>query len=371
MSRAPGKSSAPPPVELNLPAPRKATQLVGQDAAEKEVLDAWTSGRLHHAWLITGKRGIGKATLAYRIARFLLAGGETGTGGLFGGPQTLDMDEDHPVFRRVAQGSHGDLRVLERQWDEKRKRLRTEIVIEDVRGVGDFMSMTPSEGGWRVVIIDAADEMNRNSANALLKVLEEPPKRAVLLLVCHNPARLLPTIRSRCRTLALSPLADDRVEDLIQTALPDLSKDDVRSLARLGEGSVGRALDLAQQGGLVHYLEMITLLRGLPRLDIPALHAFAEKVARGDDGFRVTSALLLWWLGRVISAGGRRVEPAEVIPGENGLLRTLLAAAPLAQWVEVWEKISHIVDRTDAVNLDKKQVLLSAFLAVERLVRPT
>lgn len=368
MSKAP-KSSAPV-FESHLPAPRSATRLIGQEAAEKEVLDAWSSGRMHHAWLLTGKRGIGKATLAYRIARFLLSGGDTGSGGFFDEPATLDMDDNHPVFRRVAQGSHGDLRVVERKYDEKRKRMRGEIVIEDVRAIGDFMSMTPAEGGWRVVIIDAADEMNRNSANALLKVLEEPPKQTVLLLVCHNPARLLPTIRSRCRTLGLSPLSSNQVEDLIRNALPDMNNDDVRALARLGEGSAGRSLDLAQQGGLIHYMEMISLLRGLPRLDIPALHAFAEKVARGDDGFRVTSALLLWWLGRIISAGGRKTEPAEVIPGENGLLRTLLASATLAQWVEVWEKISHLVDRTDAVNLDKKQVLLSAFLAVERLVRP-
>lgn len=356
------------PEAAGLPPPRENPLLLGHDEAEQEVLSAWTSGRMHHAWLITGPRGIGKATLAYRVARFVLAGG--GEGGLFGGPESLEIAPDHPVFRRVAHASHGDLRVVERAWDDKRKRLRGEIVIDTVRDVGGFLSMTPSEGGWRVVIVDAADEMNRNAANALLKVLEEPPRRAVLLLLAHNPARLLPTIRSRCRRLPLRPLPDETVEELVRRARPDLDIDDVRALARLGEGSVGRALDLAEQGGLQHYQALIGLLRGLPRLDVPGLHAFTDKAARGDDGFRITAELLQWWLSRVIAAGGRGTAPAEVLPGENGLMRTLLAAAPLDRWVEVWEKIGHLFERAEAVNLDKKQVLLSAFLAVERLVRP-
>jgi len=354
-------------VSDSIPTPRINTHLVGHDAAEREVLDAWDAGRMHHAWLITGKRGIGKATLAYRVARFILAGG--GDAGLFGGPTTLALPEDHPVVHRIAHGAHGDLRVVERQWDDKRKKLRTEIVVGDARDIGSFLSMTPAEGGWRVVLIDAVDEMNRNAANAVLKVLEEPPKRSVLLLLAHNPARLLPTIRSRCRRLALRPLDDGTVADLVMRYRPDLDADAAHGLARLGEGSVGRALELAAEGGLQHYHGMVGLLRGLPRLDVPGLHAFAEAAARSDESFRTTSELLLWWLGRTISAGGHGAPPTEVVPGENGLFRTMLAAAPLDRWVEVWEKISRLLERANAVNLDKKQVLLSAFLAIERAVR--
>ncbi|MFA7429442.1 MAG: DNA polymerase III subunit delta' [Rhodospirillaceae bacterium] len=347
--------------------PRLNTHLVGHEDAEREILDAWETGRMHHAWLITGKRGIGKATLAYRLARFILAGG--GEGGLFGGPSTLALPADHPVVHRISHGAHGDLRVVERQWDEKRKKMRSEIVVGDARDIGAFLSMTPAEGGWRVVLIDAVDEMNRNAANAVLKVLEEPPKRSVLILLAHNPARLLPTIRSRCRRLALRPLADATVADLVLRYRPDLDADAAHGLARLGEGSIGRALELAAEGGLQHYHAMVGLLRGLPRLDIPDMHAFAETAARSDESFRTTSELLLWWLARTISAGGHGVAPVEVVPGENGLFRTVLAAAPLDRWVEVWEKISRLLERASAVNLDKKQVLLSAFLAIERLVR--
>lgn len=350
-----------------VPTPRVNPHLVGHDAAEAEFLDAWTSGRVHHAWLITGKRGIGKATLAYRIARFVLAGG--GPGGLFGGPTTLALPENHPVAHRIAHGAHGDLRVIERQMDEKKKKLRGEIVVGDARDVGGFLSMTSAEGGWRVVIIDAVDEMNRNAANAVLKVLEEPPKNSLLLLLAHNPARLLPTIRSRCRRLALRPLPDETVVDLVRRYRPEVPAEDAVGLARLGEGSIGRALDLAGEGGLQHYHGLIGLLRGLPRLDVPALHDFTDKAARSDDAFRTSAELLLWWLARTISAGGHGAAPAEVVPGENGLYRTVLAAAPLDRWVEVWEKISRLLERADAVNLDKKHVLLNAFLAIERTAR--
>lgn len=358
------------PEPSSVPLPRLNDYLIGHEAAEQDVLSAHISGRFHHAWLIIGKRGIGKATLAYRIARYLLAHGDSPPSGLFGGPETLDIGRDHPVFHRVAQGSHGDLRVVQREWDEKKKRFRGEIVIDSVRGVGSFLSMTSGEGGWRVVLVDAADDMNEKAANALLKVLEEPPKRAVLLLLAHNPARLLPTIRSRCRRLTLSPLSDDQVEHLMQRYRPDLDLEDSRALARLGEGSIGRALDLADQGGLQLYQGLVGLLKGLPRLDVPALHAFAEKAVRGDDGFRVTSELLLWWLGRMIAAGGRGTPPVEVVPGENGLMRALLAAAPLDRWVEVWENLSRLVERAEAVNLDKKQVVISAIGTIDRLVQP-
>jgi len=353
------------------PEPRANPDLAGHAAAERAFLDAWNSGRLAHSWLICGPKGIGKATLAYRIARFVLAGG--GAGGLFGGPDTLALPPEHPVFHRVASGGHADLRVVQRGWtDDRQVKRRGEIVVDEVRGVGAFLSLTPAEGGWRVVVIDAADEMNRNAANAVLKVLEEPPRNALMVLVSHSPGRLLPTIRSRCRRLTLQPLSEAVVADLVQRWRPDLIDGDVAALARLAEGSVGKALALAAEGGLDLYRDMVGLLGNLPRLDVPALHAFADRVGRADSeaAWRTVTELFAWWLARLVRAGGRGGGGmAEVVAGEGAVMGRLLAAGGLEQWLHVWEKVTTLFARADAVNLDRKQTLLTAFLAVERPAR--
>ena len=178
-------------------APRRQSELIGQTAAEAEFLSAYNGGRLPHAWLIAGPRGVGKATLAFRIARFVLAQGSDSTQrpddgpGLFGEPlpksvpSSLHVAPDHPVFRRVASGGHSDLRVYERTVNAKTGRLHRDIAVDEIRDVRSFLSLTPAEGAWRVVIVDSADDMNPNSANALLKILEEPPARALLLVVTH------------------------------------------------------------------------------------------------------------------------------------------------------------------------------------------
>src|SRR5436305_3181142 len=207
------------------PAPRANPDLFGHEAAETALSRLFGQHRLPHALLLTGPRGIGKATLAFRLARFVLA---RSTGelepGLFGdvAGEGLAVPPDSGVFRRVASGGHADLLTVERAYDPRRRRLRGEIVVDDVRAIASFLRLTPAEGGWRVVIVDGADEMNRNAANSLLKILEEPPRRAVLLLVAHSPGRLLPTIRSRCRRFPLTPLPPTTVRRLRARYRPDL-----------------------------------------------------------------------------------------------------------------------------------------------------
>ena len=353
------------------PAPRANPDLLGQEAAERAFLQAWQSGRLAHAWLLTGPRGIGKATLAFRIARFVLAGGGVAESGLFGAPEPagLEIPTDHSVFRRIASGGHADFKLIERGWaDDKQSRRRSEIVIEDVRDVGAFMALTPAEGGWRVVIVDAADEMNRNAANAILKILEEPPKRALMLLVSHSPGRLLPTIRSRCRRLAMKPLSDAIVTDLLRRHHPELGAEDLSALTALAGGSIGRALALQAQGGLALYGEMVKLLGGLPALPGSALHDFSERIGRQADSVALFGELLTGWLADAACAAAGGSSRA-VLAGEGALQQRLVARAGLERWTGLWEKTGSLFERGEAVHLDGRQVVLNAFLALEKACR--
>jgi DNA polymerase III subunit delta' len=352
--------------------PWRNHRLVGNELAEKTMVAAQGSGRLHHAWLLTGPRGIGKATLAWRFARYLLAGQQGG--GLFGdAPDGLEVASDAPGRGLVDARSHPDLFHLRRMLNPDTGRMRLEIAVDDVRDLGAFMHMTPAMGKWRVAIIDAADEMNRNAANAVLKILEEPPPNAVLLMVAHAPGRLLPTIRSRCRRLALQPLADDTVMQLLADYAPDTTKEERAALTGLAEGSIGRALELASAGSLGLYREMVEVLATLPDLDMPRLHSFAERFAkRGEEAnadWRSLNFLFDSWLkglARHAAVGG---EGVAIVPAERGLQDRLLAGATLDRWMEAWEKTAHLLSRADAVNLDRKQTVLGSFLALQSAMR--
>jgi DNA polymerase-3 subunit delta' len=370
-----------------VPEPRANPELFGHEAAEAGLLEAYNAGKLPHSLIIGGPRGVGKATLAFRLARFLMAqGGETAPAGLFGGPEaarSLALAPEHPVFRRVAAGGHADLITIERGRDPRKKdRLRGEIVVEDTRGVANFLRLTPAEGGWRIVVVDSADDMNRNAANALLKILEEPPRRSLLILVSHAPGRLLPTIRSRCRKLSLKPLPESEVVRLIARYRPDVPDTDARALALLAEGSIGRALDLAASGGLDLYRSLLKLMQALPDIDGPTLHSFADRLARAgaEDTYRTVTELLSQFLTRMISraartggagggAGAGEGGWTDIVPGEGQGMGRLVQRRGLDQWVEVWEKVMRLFAQADGLNLDRKQVVLGAFFALEGVAR--
>lgn len=358
-------------------APRANPHLLGHETAERVLLDALNAGRLPHAWLFGGPAGIGKATLAFRFARFVLAQGAEaagaggGAGGLFGAvplpPDSLHVDPAAPVFSRIKAGGHADLLTVERQFDDKKGKMKQDIAVDDVRRVGPFLRMTSAEGGWRVVVIDGAERMNLSGQNAILKILEEPPAGALLLLVTENPGSLLPTIRSRCRRLLLNPLPEPTVAELLARYRPELPTADRTALARLGEGSIGRAMDLATAGGLELYRDLMAMLDTLPRLDLVAVHAFADKLTRkgGEEVFETVTALLVWWLERLVRARAREALPPEVVPGEGALMARLLGSEG---WVDVWEKVNRLFVRADSANLDRKQVVLTVLLTIEAAV---
>ena len=324
-----------------VPHPRETLSLYGHAEAEQAFLDAYRGSRMPHAWLIGGPRGIGKATLAYRMARFVFAYPDQ-AGEEVSKAASLALPPDHPAVRRVGAQAHSDMLVLERTEGDSGK-LRTVIQVDDVRRTISFFGSTAGEGGWRVCIVDAADELNAAGANALLKILEEPPAKALLLVVSHAPGRLLPTIRSRCRRLALRPLAADDVAHAAADALGrDAGEADIRAAAAASDGSVARAIDLLGGAALAVRARVNTMLAALPAVDPRELHALGDALGRGDE-----SALTAFvdavrdWLSARLIAGAE--------PGR------------LVRMADVWDKLNRAARDTEVFHLERKPMVFNVF----------
>ena len=329
--------------DIEAKSPRETSVLFGHAAAETTLLEAYRSGRIPHAWLIGGPPGVGKATLAYRMARFVLEHPEPAATVVQGAP-TLAVDETGATARHVAGSTHGGLLVLERTLNE-RGVLRTAIAVDDARKSVSFFGATAAGGGWRVCLVDTVDELNANSANALLKVLEEPPPRSLFLLLSNAPARVLATIQSRCRKLVLRPLATaDVLQALAAATGTSVSDRSLKQAADASEGSVGRALMLRGGGAIGLRERTAQLLETLPNVDPKALHALGDALA-GQD--RATLAAFVDTVERwLIERLGN---------GSNANL------ASLARISEVWEKVSRNARDTQEYNLERKPLVFSVF----------
>ncbi len=350
------------------PHPRHTAVLYGQEEAERAFLDASTEGRRHHAWLLTGPRGVGKATLAWRIARFL----RTEEAGLFGdapAPTTLDVPEDHPVARRMAALSDPGTLLIRRAWDPDRKKLKAQITVDEVRKLNSFFGLSATDGGSRVVIVDSADEMNPSAANALLKVLEEPPANAALLLISHQPARLLPTIRSRCRMLRLSALSPDALQSALTQA--GVEVEGAAALTELAAGSAGDALRLINGDGLSLYSDIIALLAQAPEMDRQAARAFAEAAsARGvETRLELSLRLLDLALVRLARRGAGHPPLTEAAAGEANALEKLSGKAPAQEWARLQQYLSARLGHGLAVNVDPSSLLMDALLQINETAR--
>ncbi|MGB0966660.1 MAG: DNA polymerase III subunit delta' [Halocynthiibacter sp.] len=359
------------------PHPRETQILFGQASAENEFLTAFNAGHLHHAWLITGPQGIGKATLAWRMARFLLTqpvNADAG-GGLFGEdltpatPENLDVDEFHPVAARIAALSEPRLKLLRRAWDHKKDKHKTVITIDEVRELKNFLMMSAADGGRRVVIVDSADEMNTSASNALLKLLEEPPADVTLLLISHQPSALLPTIRSRCQTLRLHPLNPaDMAQALTETGTEIPAS--TEALATLAGGSAGTALRLLNLGGMEAYHNIVALFGTCPGIDRPGLLRLAESAAgvKNVDHFDLLLRLLDFFIARLARAGVAGPPAHEACNGEAETL-TRLSPNPHAgrAWAQAQQELGARARHGKAVNLDPAALLLDMGLKIDAL----
>jgi DNA polymerase III subunit delta' len=345
--------SAPEVEPDEAPPPRATHTLFGHAAAEAALLAAYSSGHVPHAFLLIGEKGIGKATLAYRTARFVLANPDPSAPAVRAST-SLALDPDHPVARRVAAQGHGDLLVLERTPNDKRA-LRQQIAVEDVRRTVPFFGSTAGEGGWRVAIVDAVDELNRFGANALLKVLEEPPERALLLLICHSAARVLPTLRSRCRVLAMRTLSESEVTSALAAATGTSAGDPhIKAAAAAADGSVARAMAFLDEDTLALRQRALDELDRLPSLNANALHALGDAFAgTHPQSLAAFVDTVNVWLSQ-------RLDAKEDMSG---------CLPQLERLAEASERINRAARDAETYNLERKPLVFNVFSLLAEATR--
>lgn len=369
-------ADAAAPLEPEDITPRSNAECIGHEAIEKSILADFNAGRMPHALILAGPPGIGKATMAYRLARFLLSQGvEDASSSLFGDaapPETFYIAPDHPVFRRVLSGGHADLMVVEREFDEKRGRLKNDISVDSVRRIHPFLRKTAAEGGWRVVIVDSAEYLNQSSQNALLKILEEPPKKTVLILTTAQPGGFLPTIRSRCRMVPMSPLGEIDMSHLLDRFAPGLPPAQKTMLAKLAEGSIGRALQFHEDDGIALYQDLLKAAATLPELDMLLVHDLAEKFGKfgAERAFDTVCDIMTGWCARLTRLQARSLPILDVLPGDAEVFQRLVTIYGARHFMDTWEKLTKLFAQVDSYNLDKRQAIIASFQMLQNPNHP-
>ena len=302
--------------------------IVGQDRAVGQFSEAWKRGTLHHAWLLAGPKGVGKATFAREAATRVLADAA--------GPPVdapgLETPEDHRIAKLVEAGSHPDLRWLERLVNDKTNNLARNITVDQVRSLGDLFDLTPALSPWRVVVIDSIDDLEKSAANALLKMLEEPPANTIFFLVSHSPGQLLPTIRSRCRRLDFQSLDDDAMTSVLAKALPEQKDFERARVIAAAVGSAGRAIALAE-------------------LDLVSLEEKAIKILRQGDPTNGRRSDLALELGKR-GAGDRYAAFLEILPSVIARETRSLTGAPRLRAVDAYARTRELVAIAPRLSLD-------------------
>ena len=323
--------------------PRDTFDLIGHAQSEARFLKAHASGRLHHAWLLTGTPGVGKATLAYRMARHILGGQSLLEG-------SMDIPATDPVAQRIASLGHGNFTLLRKPYDFKLKKLRSEIPIDDVRALGKFFQGTAAEDkSWRVCLIDSADDLNRNSENAILKLLEEPPEKALIILLSSAPGRLLPTIRSRCMHLPLREVPEADIAPWLRSHV-DAPEAVLEAAVKLSRGGPGKAIALVQNADTV-LKPLSGFLKSLDRSQAKIDHTIANSLSLQN----ASAARALFWeaLQDVLQA-----QSTFSVTGEwRGAFKPLPVSKPPQTWQKLWDKVGETQRIEAAINMDKKTVM--------------
>ena len=353
----------------DIPSPRENHRLFGHEEAEQRFIQEFAAGKTHHAYLMTGPKGIGKATLAYRFARHILATGavsakaieQTQGFSLFGdepapaAPISLDAGPEDAMFRRIAAGSHTDLLTLAPAYDKKKDAEKNQISVDDARKVPDFLSLTPAEGDWRVVIVDAVDQLNTNAANALLKILEEPPAQSILLLVCHEPAAILPTIKSRCRKFALAEPSRADFDKALLAVAPGIDPSEYGALHALSGGSPGQAITLAGQGGSKWFEQWLSVLQ--PDASAAARQKFIDSAVAQKSPEAWRAILHGWHVAITRISLWPHIAGAEIVAGEGARIASIAESMPTELRMQWLARARHLIAATDIFNLDKRQSL--------------
>lgn len=341
--------------------PKNNNYLLGHENVEKMFLEAWKNNSLHQSWLISGIKGIGKATFAYKLARFLLSVEDEKRNNY----KSLDVAPDSQVFKQISSGAHPDFKLIERGYikTEKQKIIKaikdgnymTEdelaelkkssvITVDDVRTINEFLAKKSADGRWRVVIIDSVDEMNSSSANAVLKILEEPPHKTVMLLVSHNPARLLPTIKSRCAKLELKPLNEGIVASLLRRYRPEMSEDDIKKTVAIAGGSIGKAISYADGDAVGFYDKIYRLATSGKNFNTGKLIKFCDEVSANEENYGLFKELICKFLNEQIKSLNKVEES-----------------------LRVFDKAIHTFIEVESLNMDKRQAIMNIMVDVCRV----
>lgn len=357
--------------------PQSMSFCLGHEEQEKLFIELFEKNSMPHAMIFAGTQGIGKSTMAFRLARFLLKNGgkDLNQDSLFGGDNTahdvssLDVAADDPVFARVASGGHADFLYIARNYDASKGKWDANLKVDALRKIEPFLRKTSSDGGWRIVIVDDADTMNRNAQNAILKILEEPPANVLIILITHRPGMLIPTIRSRTRFIQFSSLSDDVLHDLLnkQSDYPVPSLEQMEILSSMSEGSIGKAINFIEGDGFDSFSQVLDLLDDGPNWNWVKIHQFSSSVSSPaqDKEYRMFTELLQWIFHQMLFAKARGGQCLPSFLHRDALSR-VMDNNSIEDLISITDGLKSHFDRVEFSKLDRRDAVRGCFLVISQ-----